>query len=82
MPCLNFAYSVSLVYEDAYPVKRMDKLIEPDIVNPHYREAEGQIGEADVSPTPLLFPTPTRGVVFRFFTAPRAEADGKPKCST
>lgn len=62
---------------DAYPVKCVDKLIEPDIINPHYREVEGQIGEADVSPTPLLFPTAARGVVFRFFVAPRAEADGK-----
>ncbi|AFA39115.1 CRISPR type III-B/RAMP module RAMP protein Cmr6 [Pyrobaculum oguniense TE7] len=62
---------------DAYPVKCGDKLIEPDIINPHYREAEGAIGEADASPTPLLFPAVARGVVFRFFIAPRAEADGK-----
>ncbi|MEM4424124.1 type III-B CRISPR module RAMP protein Cmr6 [Pyrobaculum sp.] len=62
---------------DAYPVKCRDKLIEPDIINPHYREVEGAIGEADASPTPLLFPAVARGVVFRFFVAPRAEADGK-----
>lgn len=62
---------------DAYPVRCGDKLIELDIVNPHYRETERAIGETDASPTPQLFPAVARGVVFRFFIAPRAEADGK-----
>ena len=58
-----------VVFTDAYPVSCNDKFIEADIVNPHYREAEGEVREVDVSPTPLVYPTVARGVVFKFFIA-------------
>jgi len=54
---------------DAYPVGCVDEFVEADIVNPHYREAEGKVREIDVKPTPLVYPVVARDVVFRFFTA-------------
>jgi len=57
----------SVVVLDAYPVlcPRGRSLITVDIVNPHYREAEGKVSEVESSPAPLAMLTVTSGTAFR-----------------
>lgn len=54
-----------LVFFDAYPV-RWERLVEPDVLTPHYREIEGEISEVQARPTPLVFPTVPPGTRFAF----------------
>ncbi len=63
-----------LVVFDAYPVK-WDKVIEPDVITPHYREVEGEISEVEASPTPLVYPTVPPGVEFAFIVATDADVE-------
>ena len=64
-----------VVVSDAYPVKCNGRLLDLDIVNPHYREVEGVVGEADVSPTPIVYPAIARGVTFGMLLAFRRHVD-------
>jgi len=62
------AKQVSLVvFSDAYPVGCVDKLIEPDVISPHY--VGDSIAEVDVNPVPLVFPTLAPGTTMRFILA-------------
>jgi CRISPR-associated protein Cmr6 len=55
-----------IVFLDSYPVEVFDKsLLALDIINPHYREAEGKISEPESSPTPLRFLVVSKHVAFR-----------------
>ncbi|MEM4639450.1 MAG: type III-B CRISPR module RAMP protein Cmr6 [Thermofilum sp.] len=64
---------------DAYPVGilkefqgRSEKgsvvrLLEPDVLSPHYPETKGLETELDVKPKPVVFATIAPGVVFKFY---------------
>lgn len=54
-----------LTVSDALPINCIDKLIDVEVISPHYIESRGIIDEARVKPTPLLFPTISRGVKFK-----------------
>jgi len=56
---------------DALPVKCSERLIEPDVLTPHYSEVGGLIDEARAKPTPLVFPTIAPGVRLKFVLALR-----------
>lgn len=61
-----------LVFFDSFPVKCSSdnySLIEPEILTPHYIEAEGRIDEASSSPRPLTYPTIAPSIEFRFIIA-------------
>ncbi len=67
-PCLS-AFgtqneSSTVIVLDAYPVycPRERGLLTLDILNPHYRETEGEVSEVQSKPTPLPFLTISRGV--------------------
>jgi len=62
---------------DAYPVKCSDKLLDLDIVTPHYKEVEGRVREVDVNPVPIVYPAVTKGVTFGFILAFRKQANAK-----
>ncbi len=51
---------------DAYPIECGEggKLVEPDVITPHYSEVKGSIDEASSRPVPLVFPTVARNVKF------------------
>jgi len=53
-----------LTFFDAVPISCRDRLIDVDIINPHYPEAEGIVDEVRVRPRPLIFPTIASGVRF------------------
>jgi CRISPR-associated protein Cmr6 len=55
-----------LVFLDSYPVDCEKRLLDIDIINPHYREINDRIREVDVSPTPIHFLAVARGTKFRF----------------
>jgi CRISPR-associated protein Cmr6 len=57
----------SVVVLDAYPIlcPRGRSLVTVDIINPHYREVEGEVSEVESSPTPLAMLTVTSGTAFR-----------------
>ncbi|MEM0495291.1 MAG: type III-B CRISPR module RAMP protein Cmr6 [Thermofilum sp.] len=52
---------------DAYPVRARGRLLEPDILAPHYPETEQLETELDVEPNPVPFPTIAPGVEFVFY---------------
>jgi len=55
-----------IVFLDAYPVDVYGNgLLGVDIINPHYREVEGKISEAESRPAPLCFLVISKGVAFR-----------------
>ncbi len=56
---------------DAYPIEcgEGNKLMEPDVITPHYSEVGGSIDEASSRPTPLVFPTIARNVKFGIIVA-------------
>ncbi|WP_291765807.1 type III-B CRISPR module RAMP protein Cmr6, partial [Caldivirga sp. UBA161] len=56
--------SSSIIILDAYPVycPQGKSLLTLDILNPHYRETEGEVSEVQSRPTPLPFLTISRGV--------------------
>jgi CRISPR-associated protein Cmr6 len=54
-----------LIVFDAFPIK-WDRLVEPDVVTPHYKEVGGNIHEAAADPIPLVYPTVGSGTVFVF----------------
>lgn len=56
-----------VVFIDAYPVSCKESLLEPDVITPHYSEVTYSIDEASSSPTPVIFITVARNVVFRTF---------------
>jgi CRISPR-associated protein Cmr6 len=58
-----------VVFTDAYPVSCLSKLIEPDVITPHYRSVELKITEPEVTPTPIVFPTIAPGTIMRFIVA-------------
>ncbi len=51
---------------DGYPIGCGEdgKLLEPDVITPHYSEVKGSIDEASARPVPIVFPTIARGVKF------------------
>jgi len=57
----------SVVVLDAYPIlcPRDRYLVTVDIINPHYREVEGEVSEVESSPTPLAMLTVASGTAFR-----------------
>jgi len=57
----------SVVVLDAYPIlcPRDRSLVTVDIINPHYREVEGEVSEVESSPTPLAMLTVASGTAFR-----------------
>jgi len=57
----------SVVVLDAYPIlcPRDRSMITVDIINPHYREVEGEVSEIESSPTPLAMLTVANGTAFR-----------------
>lgn len=63
----------TLIFFDAVPVDFENVLVEPDVITPHYSEAEGRIDEMNVRPRPLVFPTVAAGVTFRTVVAVKAE---------
>ncbi|MEM3995319.1 MAG: type III-B CRISPR module RAMP protein Cmr6 [Thermofilum sp.] len=52
---------------DAYPVRARGRLLEPDILAPHYPETKQLETEQDVEPNPVPFPTIAPGVEFVFY---------------
>lgn len=52
---------------DAYPVRARGRLLEPDILAPHYPETKQLETELDVEPNPVPFPTIAPGVEFVFY---------------
>ncbi|MGC8570305.1 MAG: type III-B CRISPR module RAMP protein Cmr6 [Caldivirga sp.] len=70
-PCINaFGMqneSSTIITLDAYPVycPQNRSLLTLDVLNPHYRETEGEVSEAQSKPTPLPFLTVSRGVGFK-----------------
>jgi CRISPR-associated protein Cmr6 len=55
-----------IVFLDAYPVEVYgNRLLGVDIINPHYREVDGRISEAESRPTLLCFLVIPKGVAFR-----------------
>jgi CRISPR-associated protein Cmr6 len=65
-------------FTDAYPVSAEERLLEPDVVTPHY---PGKRNELEAEPTPNVFVTIARGVTFRFyvFYVPRGDIPGRRK---
>jgi CRISPR-associated protein Cmr6 len=63
-------------FTDAYPVSTEERLLEPDVVTPHY---PGKPNELEAEPTPNVFVTIARGVTFRFyvFYVPRGGIPGR-----
>lgn len=63
-------------FTDAYPVSAEERLLEPDVVTPHY---PGKRDELEAEPTPNVFVTIARGVTFRFyvFYVPRGGIPGR-----
>jgi CRISPR-associated protein Cmr6 len=59
--------SSTIVILDSYPTycPSGKSLLTLDIINPHYREVEGEISEVESSPTPLTMLTVSTGVAFR-----------------
>lgn len=57
-----------LIFTDAYPT-RWERLVEPDVITPHYRETAGEISEAQARPVPLVFPVVPAGTTFTFVVA-------------
>ena len=59
--------SSTIVILDSYPIycPSGKSLLTLDIINPHYREVEGEISEVESSPTPLTMLTVSTGVAFR-----------------
>jgi len=59
--------SSTIVVLDSYPTycPGGKSLLTLDIINPHYREVEGEISEVESSPTPLTMLTVSTGVAFR-----------------
>ena len=62
-----------LVFTDALPVSCKNKLIEPEVITPHYIESEGLIDESSSKPRPLVFPAIAPGVELEFIVAARVE---------
>ena len=62
------------IFTDAYPVSCVNKLIEPDVISPHYKGED--IAEVDVNPVPLVFPTIAPGTTMRFLLALRYRLEG------
>ncbi|MDW8004989.1 MAG: type III-B CRISPR module RAMP protein Cmr6 [Thermofilaceae archaeon] len=57
----------SVIFTDAYPVRCNDKrLLEADVMTPHYSEARYIIDEARASPIPIVFLTAAPKAVFKF----------------
>jgi CRISPR-associated protein Cmr6 len=63
------------IFTDAYPTACTNKLIEPDVISPHYKGEE--IAEVDVNPVPLVFPTIAPGTTMKFVLALRFTLDNK-----
>ena len=55
-----------LIFIDSYPVDCDEKLLDIDIITPHYVEVERSIKETNVKPRPIPFLVVAKGVVFRF----------------
>ncbi|OYT56519.1 MAG: type III-B CRISPR module RAMP protein Cmr6 [Desulfurococcales archaeon ex4484_217_2] len=62
-----------LVFTDALPVSCKTKLIEPEVITPHYIESEDLIDESSSKPRPLVFPVIASGVELEFIVAARVE---------
>lgn len=55
----------SVFFIDSYPIGCKDKLVEPDVITPHYSEVAGAIDEASARPVPVIFFAVSPGVTFR-----------------
>jgi CRISPR type III-B/RAMP module RAMP protein Cmr6 len=63
------------IFTDAYPVACINRLLEPDVMSPHYKGEE--IAEIDANPVPLVFPTIVPGTTLKFILALRFSLDNK-----
>ena len=60
-----------LVFFDAFPVGCSGRLLEADVLTPHYPEVSGVVDEVRVRPNPIVFPVVASGVRFRFIVGVR-----------
>jgi CRISPR-associated protein Cmr6 len=63
------------IFTDAYPVSCVNKLVESDVISPHYKGED--IAEVDVNPVPLVFPIIAPGTTMRFLLALRYRLEGR-----
>lgn len=64
----GFEESEGLVkFTDAFPVACKNRLLEPEVITPHYSEVAGNIDEASSRPVPIVFLVVPPGVTFRLF---------------
>ncbi len=63
-----------VVFFDSLPIECRGRLLEADVITPHYSEATGRIRETDVRPVPIVFPVVANGAVFKFVLGFRGEA--------
>jgi len=67
---LGSTYETSMIMiSDALPVACTSTIIQPDVLTPHYHEAEGDISEVQARPVPLVFPTIAPGTRLKFVVA-------------
>lgn len=66
-----------VVFVDAYPISCKESLVELDVITPHYSEVKYSIDEASSSPTPVVFITVARNVVFRTLLLVNTEIHGE-----
>ncbi|MDW8004938.1 MAG: type III-B CRISPR module RAMP protein Cmr6 [Thermofilaceae archaeon] len=52
---------------EAYPVNAQGRLLDPDVLTPHYPETEGIETELDVQPNPVVYAAIAPGVEFEFY---------------
>ncbi|MDK6029523.1 type III-B CRISPR module RAMP protein Cmr6 [Ignisphaera sp. 4213-co] len=64
-----------IVFFDAYPVSCQEKLIEPDVITPHY--PGDRIDELSATPTPIVFPAIAPKTVMHFPVAVNVKLIGK-----
>ena len=62
-----------IIFFDSFPIKCSKRLLEADVITPHYKERSNKIKEIDVKPTPIIFPVVATGVVFRIIVGLRKE---------
>ena len=68
-----------LIFFDSYPTSCSNRLVEPDIINPHYAEQESRISEVRVSPRPIVYTTIAPGVRFKLIVAAKLARQGSEK---
>lgn len=66
----------AVVITDAYPVGCRDTLVEPEVITPHYVEAEGRIDEVSARPRPIVFLAVSPEVTFESLVLVRRKLGG------